>query len=134
MPGTGRTPDVLVAGVAIASFVAFVWAFHVSGLITSARAAVTTARDAASTLNDPDLADDERERRARTASLSLLSYFVGIALRSALVLLAPALVLLVADVAGLAASDTVTAFLLTWPALTGFSAAAILVFAVSRRT
>jgi hypothetical protein len=123
----------LVVGVAIASFVAFVAAFQASGLVVRARGVIATTRAALQVMMDPSLSDDEKEQRVRSASRSLLVAFCTIALRTGLVVAAPALVLYAADVLGLAPSAAVMAFLLSWPALVGFSVMAAVAFAVLPR-
>jgi hypothetical protein len=123
----------MVVGVAIASFVVFVAAFQASGLVARARAVVTTTRGAMQVMASESLADDEKERRIRRASRSLLAAFFGLALRTGLVLAAPGLILWGADALGLAPSTAVTAFLLTWPALIGFTLLAVLAFALLPR-
>lgn len=123
----------LVVGVAIASFVAFVAAFRASGLEVSARGVMATTRASLQAMRDASLSDEEKERRVRSASRDLLVEAGRIALRFALVFAAPALVLLGADALGLAPSAAVIGFLLTWPALVGFSVLAVLAFAVLPR-
>jgi len=123
----------LVVGVAIVSFIAFVAAFQSSGLVARARGVIATTHAALQVMTNKSLSDDEKERRVRSASRSLLAAFFTIALRFGLVIAAPALILWGADALGLAPSAAVMAFLLTWPALAGFSVMAVLAFAVLPR-
>jgi hypothetical protein len=122
----------LVVGIAIVSFVAFVAAFQASGIAARARGVIATTRAAVQVMANESLPDEEKELRVRSASRSLLAAFCGLALRSAMVVAAPALVVWGADAIGLAPSAEVIAFLVTWPALVGFSVVAVLAFAVLR--
>jgi hypothetical protein len=123
----------LIVGVAIASFVAFVAAFRAAGLAARARGVVATTHAALQVIRNESLSDDEKELRVRSASRSLLGAFCELAFRSAMVVAAPAAVLWGADAIGLAPSAAVMTFLLSWPALVGFSVLAVLAFAVLPR-
>jgi hypothetical protein len=67
----------LSMGVFAAAFVAF-------GILAAGTGALTTVQSAVAAMRDPQLADDEREKRVQTASVALIRAFVSIAMRSAL--------------------------------------------------
>jgi hypothetical protein len=102
---------------AASAVIAFSVAFLASGLIGVARQAAAAARDSLRALSDPSLDDAAKESHARAASLKLFGAFAGIALRSALVLLAPVAALWVFDALGLVPLDAAFDFLLRWDVL-----------------
>ena len=92
----------------------FVIAFWLSGVVPVAVRAVDTGRNAARTLRDPALDDEDKERALQRASLSLMGGFVSIVARAAAALgisVAPALVF---EAVGLARFSDIAALLETW--------------------
>ena len=108
---------VLLWASAVAAVAAFAAAFVASGLVGVARRAGATAQDSVRALSDPSLDDDAKEQRARAAALHLFKAFAAIALRSALVLLAPLAVLWAFDMSGLVPLDAAIDFLTLWEVL-----------------
>lgn len=102
------------AAVAVAAFAA---AFSASGLVAVARRAAAAANDSMRVLADPSLDDTAKEQRARAASLQLFGAFGSIALRSAVVLLAPLAALWLFDVFGLVPLGAALDFLVRWDVL-----------------
>jgi len=102
---------------AAAAVVAFAAAFVASGLVGVAIKAGVTAQDSVRALSDPTLDDDAKEQRARAAALNLFKAFAAIALRSALVLLAPLAALWIFDALGLVPLAAAIDFLTLWEVL-----------------
>lgn len=118
---------------AAAATVAFAAAFVASGLVDVARRAAGAAQDSMRALSDPTLDDAAKEQRARAASLQLFGAFGAIALRSALVLLAPLATLWALDAVGVAPLDVALDFLLRWEVIGAATLLGVLVWAVLGR-
>jgi hypothetical protein len=106
------------------------WAF---GVLRVGAQALGTARGSLATLRDPRLDDTAREQAVQAASLRLFGAFFSILLRTALVLLAAALPLGLAGLAGLAAPEAVMAFLLRWDVIALTTLAMLAGYVVWRR-
>lgn len=117
----------MIPATAITSILCFAGGLWLFGVVRAAGAALATARTALQALRDESLDDLARERVARQASLQLFARFGAILLRSALALLASAVPIALADVAGLAPQQAVIAFLSRWDVI--LAAAAVMVAA-----
>ena len=107
-------PDGGVLAIGLAAIAAFVAAFYWSGLVARASAAVGVAQDAMTVIGDKTLEDEEKQPLVQAAALRLFGHFGLITLTAFLVLLAPGLVIWLADMAGVAPLSAVTDFLLSW--------------------
>ena len=114
--------DWRVFAVGLAAIIAFVVAFWASGLVRRARAAASAAKNALAAIADAKLADEEKERVVRGASLHMFGQFVMITLTAAAVLAAPVLVMWICDLSGIAPFASVSDFLLSWEVLIGATA------------
>jgi hypothetical protein len=123
--------ELFVAG---ATIVAFLIGFRISGVVPAAARAIGTARAASTVMRSSVLPDDDKEIAVRKAGLSLLGSALSISLRSLVALLAAMVPILLADLAGLADSDTILAFLARWDVILVSSVAVIVIwlFAGSR--
>ena len=111
-----------VAMIGLASILAFVGLFTISGLIAVARRAISRATTALAVMRDPALDDDAKEAEVQKASLALFRDFGGIVLRSALVLTGAAVPLYVSDLAGIVPVETTLNWLMRWDVIIGASA------------
>ena len=95
---------------------------------------VATGRDAARTMSDKTLDDDQKERMLQQASLTMLGAFGAISARSALAILAGLLPLVALHAAGIVALPNVGHALATWQgiALTGLVMTAVCLVKVQR--
>jgi hypothetical protein len=118
---------------AIASVILFTMGLWAFGVLRVGAQALGTARGSLATLRDPRLDDTAREQAVQAASLRLFGAFFSILLRTALVLLAAALPLGLAGLAGLAAPEAVVAFLLRWDVIALTTLAMLAGYVVWRR-
>lgn len=103
------------------AILAFIAAFHFSGIIARAKAAISLARHTAAVVGDASLNDDEKENICQQAALGLFAHFATITFTSSVVLLIPAVILWASDLGGLATFDEVSNFLLSWEVILGAS-------------
>ena len=106
----------IVAALAIAAFAA---GFHISGILEQVYKATATAREAGAVMADKTLDDEVKEKRVQAASLGLFGSFGQILIRSVAVLALPGLILVGADLAGLASLAEIEDFLLSWEVIIG---------------
>ena len=104
----------MILATAIASICIFIGALWLFGVVRVSLGAITTARDAMTTLRDKNLDDETRERAVQRASLQLFSTFASIVVRSAFAFIASILPIWLADLMDLAPLDDVSQFLLRW--------------------
>jgi len=105
-----------------------------SGVPRIAAEAIDLSRASARTVRDRSLSDDEKERRVRQASYSLLRFFLAIAVRSVGAVGLSVLTLFAFQATGLADMSTVASWLATVQAILLASAILILWFLIRRRT
>jgi len=99
-----------------------------------ARAALDAARTASRVMGDASLSDDEKERSARTASLTLFRSFGSIAWRSALAVALSILPAGLLQIANLARFSAVNDVLMSWSGLAlATTTVAVLGYARSRQ-
>ncbi|MEM7507418.1 MAG: hypothetical protein AAF415_11790 [Pseudomonadota bacterium] len=103
----------------LAAIAAFALAFQVSGLLGRALSAGGMAREAMAVMGDKTLADEEKEARVQKAALGLFGAFFRILLLSVAILIPSVLIVLGADLAGLAPWPAVEDFLLSWEVIIG---------------
>lgn len=111
------TLGVILTG--LAAIAAFAGAFQISGLLARALSAGDMAREAMAVMGDKTLGDAEKETRVQKAALGLFGAFFRILLLSLAILIPPALIVLGADLAGVAAWPDVESFLLSWEVILG---------------
>ena len=126
-----RDAGVLIVGLAAIS--AFVAAFHLSGLVARARAALTVARDATAVIASKTLDDEEKEPLVQRAALRLFGQFGVMALTALAVLVAPGVVMWGGDLIGLAPFEAVSDFLLSWEVIVGASLVTLVALWLVRR-
>jgi len=115
------TWDAGVLVVGLSTIAAFIAAFHVSGLVARARAAVTVASQAMAVIVEKTLDDEVKERLVQRAAIRLFGQFALITLTAIMVLAVPGVVMWVGDVMGLAPFTAASDFLLSWQVLIGAS-------------
>jgi len=120
----------LAASLAVLGFVV---ALERLGVPATAVEAIRTSRTAVAIVRDGSLSDEEKERSAQAASLTLVKGFVAIGLRTLLAAALFVLVLLAFDLPGLASLGSVTQWLSTWQGIVGMSALVVLWILVRRR-
>ncbi len=113
------TWDAGVLIVGLATILAFVGAFHVSGLVARAKAVVTLTSQTMAVISDTTLNDEEKERMVQGAALRLFGQFILITLTAIVVLTMPGVVMAVGDLIGLASFAAVSEFLLSWEVIIG---------------
>ena len=104
----------------LAAFLAvlfFVLTLELLSIVQVGARAIKTSRSAAESMRDPTLSDEDKERRTREASLTLVRCFVSIGARSLAAVGAALLPLLAFEVTGLARWTAVTGWLATWEAI-----------------
>jgi len=107
----------MIYAVAALAIAVFMIAFAALNIVTVARNAISTSREAGRILANRELGDDHRERMLQKASLSLLGNFASITIRGALALALSGLTLLGADAAGAARLEDVVELLSSWQAI-----------------
>lgn len=122
-----------VAAVGIAAIAVFALAFQYSGLVERSLAAMAVARDTMAIIGDKSLDDDEKEPLVQKAAIRLLGYFAVLTLISLLVLAAPALLMWLGQLAGIASFAAVSDFLLSWQVIVGATVLMIAVIWIARR-
>jgi hypothetical protein len=120
----------MIAATAAAVIAVFLVAFRVCRVVPASTDALTISRGALAALRNPDLDDAARETVARQASLRLLRAFVSILVRGGLALAASLLPIWIADIAGIAPSEGVIAFLSRWDVILVASTAIVLGYLV----
>ena len=115
------------AAAATLAFLTFVIAFRVSNIAALARDVVGTSGRAYRVMADQTLDELAKERAVRQASLHLLKRFLQIALLAALIVVAPALLLVGLDAAGIIADEQVYGILLTWQGVVASTLGVVLV-------
>lgn len=95
----------------------FVVAFEQLGVVRVSAEAVRVSREAAATVRDRSLGDDEKEVRLQRASLTLVKAFASIAFRSVGAFAAALVPLALFELTGLARFAAVTGWLATWSAI-----------------
>jgi hypothetical protein len=113
------TSDAGVLAVGLATIATFVAAFHVSGLVARALAALTVARETMGVIADKTLDDEKKEPLVQRAAIRLFGQFGLITATSIVVLAVPGLVMWGSDLIGLAAFAAVSDFLLNWEVIIG---------------
>jgi hypothetical protein len=108
---------VLIVGVL--SILAFCAAFHFSGLVARAQAAIATARQTVAVISDKTLDDEQKERAVQGGALRMFGQFALITITAILVLAAPAVVMWIAEMLGAASFAAVSDFLLSWEVIIG---------------
>lgn len=119
----------LAAFLTVTIFVIALWLF---GIISVATKAVEVSRAAVRIIRDPDLSDEDKERKLQRSSLTLLGSFLSITVRGAAAVGASLLPMLALDAAGLASFWDVADFLATWEAIIGITVVLTLAF-IARR-
>ena len=127
------TPDAGVLVVGLAAVVAFVAAFHVSGLVVRVRAAVAEMREAVTILADKNLDDEAKERLIRRGTLRLFGQSALLALTTILVLAALGAVVWIGHLIGLAPFAATADLLLSWRVIVGGTVAVAAIFWLARR-
>lgn len=93
----------------------FAWSLKRSRAMECAGAAVSTARGAMTTLFDPALTDDDKEKAARATSLQMFGHAATITLRLAFALLVPLAFLAVLVTARILNATSLINTLESWP-------------------
>ncbi len=104
----------------VAAFLAvlfFVLTLELLDIVQVSAQAIQTSRSAVETMQDLTLSDEDKERRMKQASLTLVRSFASIGARSLAAFGAALLPLLVFEVTGLARFSAVTDWLVTWEAI-----------------
>jgi hypothetical protein len=123
----------MILAALILSVAAFVAVLRLTGVVTIASEAVTTARDATRALRASGLGDDEKEARSRQAAARLFASFARIAAIGVLALGLSGGVVWLGAAAGLYDLAAAAAVAGGWPFLLGASVAATLGWIVAER-
>lgn len=119
---------------AVVCVVAFVVAFERLGILPVAKEVIATSRNTMASLSRAALSDDEKERLAQKAAITLFRGFASITVRGVITLAISVLPAFAFQVLGLATVDATLAFLATWPAIIAASAVMLGVYFWTRRT
>ena len=111
----------MIAVVSFVSIVCFLVAFSYARIVPVAAAALSTAQGAFRVMRDPAVDDDAREAAMQGAALKLIGTFASIFVRSVAAVVASMAPIYLADVLGLAASESVIGFLSRWDVILGAS-------------
>jgi hypothetical protein len=118
---------------AIVAAIAFLAALDRLGVVREARSAIETSRGATAVVRDASLSDEHKERRLREASVSLLGVFVSLLLRGSAALALATVVLIGFELFGWSTLAEASRWLMSWPAILGFTAVAVFASTLRRR-
>ncbi len=100
--------------IAAASIGVFLLVFWLAGIVSTARRAIATTRNAMLAMRDPALDELARERAVQAAAIRLVVASGSLILRSLLALAAAIIPILAADWAGIVPQTAMLAFMERW--------------------
>ena len=123
----------IISAVYLLGVVLFVAAFVLTGLPESFGQVMQQARQAVSTLTNPDLDDDAKEQAARSASLAMLKSGIMITVKGALTVAVTLCPFWLAHVLEISSWQETSEFALRWDVLIGTTVAALGIWYIWRR-
>jgi hypothetical protein len=110
------------------SIVLFLIGFRMLRIPAEAQDAIGETRAASAVMRDPNLDDDQKEKRLQKASITLFAKLFSMLLRSAVCILISAVPLVLAIMSGLTVENEVVPLFYSWPVIVASSLAFIVVW------